>query len=44
MPKSTRPGSPIVPFTATSAISGAAAPAAPPMTALSGERGFSQIV
>ena len=41
---SVQPATPTEPFTAASAISGAAAPAAPPTTAANGERGLSQRV
>ena len=44
MPKSSRPAAVIVPLTAASAISGAAAPAAPPITAFQAERGLSHTV
>jgi len=41
---SVQPAAPISPFTAASAINGAAAPAAPPITAFQIDLGFSQTV
>ncbi len=44
MPKSSQPAAVTWPWTAASAMSGAAAPAAPPITAFQAERGLSQTV